>query len=314
MFDLAMPQPCSFKKNLQEVTNERCTDLLKQYKDRTIYVQWSGGTDSTLIVAALLKNTCINDRKKIVIACNKDSVFEYPFFYFKFIEPNFEVIELETLQNEISTQTKKNNYVIVDGFPADQLVRFHEKHDLVRKGLMCVDVSKNPDTFVDYYVTTSGCSRDAAAWWYQAVKSNIDSMHMGLNTMGQWLWWNFFNSSYVMVRLRSFYKSNMTYSTFKDSWVNWYHTPDYQSWAMANHEETLLEDIYSYKSLFKNYIYELTNDEWYRHFKQKSTTLSSHNQWTMHNQVDALTSDGTKLYIETDRETILELLPDHKNQ
>ena len=65
----------TFTKTFGDVTDEQCQYWLREKTDRPWLIFWSGGIDSTVIVASILKNAGLADRENIYIACNRASIY-----------------------------------------------------------------------------------------------------------------------------------------------------------------------------------------------------------------------------------------------
>lgn len=320
MFDLHMPLSINSELSFAEATDARCQQLLRQHKNKIWYVFWSGGTDSTVIVSSLLKNTVKADREKIFIVCNRDSIFEYPQFYFDFIEPNFKLIEANKFALDMidifGVPQNYGEYITIDGNPADQLHRSRDAYNLKRAGIANIEPKKNYNVFLKYYTEQRGMSLSAARWLYENMLSNIESTTVPITTFLDWDWWFFFNFSWVGVKMRCYTKTLMSYQQFVSSYIMWYDSQEYQTWALSNSSNIDRNnlDIFGYKIAAKQYIHSLTKDDYYFYFKQKgfqSIFTKTHNV----GQISfAVADDGSHLYLEKHLEKILELLPKHRNQ
>jgi len=104
----------STTKSFAEITDQTA----KKYKDKNIAVCWSGGIDSSLIVAALHKN---NIPFKVTVMHNRCK-FENPDLY-EWVLENCEIISLkeETKFNNLYEHLTCEKGTIITGNPADQL-------------------------------------------------------------------------------------------------------------------------------------------------------------------------------------------------
>lgn len=317
MFDLHVPDKKNFKKSFADVTDERCLSLLQTHKDRPWYIHYSGGTDSTTILAALLKHTTSADRERMCVVCNRISVFESPYFYFNFVEPNFKTMDTAEFLLDKHKQTLYEQSIVIDGNLGDQLHRSRAHFKIIQTGFNDFQPKKDPDLFCKFYMQESGLSLSAARWHYDSLLMNIESVDLPMVTMQDWAWWYFFNVYWVTVKLRLLQQLGISYQLFKKSHVIWYDTQDYQSWAIANRQHVRGNiDVFSYKTEAKQYIYELTKDEYYYHFVQKgynngftNKRLQMTSPW-----FNTVLEDGSFLYAKTDLREILQLLPNHMDQ
>lgn len=108
----------------------------------------------------------------------------------------------------------------------------------------------------------------------------------------------------------------MSYQQFVSSYIMWYDSQEYQTWALSNSSniDRNNSDIFGYKIAAKQYIHSLTKDDYYFYFKQKgfqAIFTKTHNV----GQVSfAVANNGSHLYFEKDLEKILKILPKHRNQ
>jgi len=85
----------TFNKNFEEVTDRRANDIKEIIRstDKDIILFYSGGIDSTLCLASILKNFNTEELKKFKISMSTDSIVENPVFYTKFIQDKLQVID-----------------------------------------------------------------------------------------------------------------------------------------------------------------------------------------------------------------------------
>ena len=78
----------NFNKTYEDITDARTEDVRKLIieKNTKFAVAYSGGIDSTLVVASLIKNLTKEQLTNIYIYCDTASVIENPIFYKKFIQ------------------------------------------------------------------------------------------------------------------------------------------------------------------------------------------------------------------------------------
>jgi len=314
LFDLPrINDRAHFNLNYNDVTDMRCRSLLEKHKNQQWIVCWSGGTDSTLILASLIKNTKPADRENIIVACNRDSVFEYPSFYFDHVKPNFKVIDLSSAMQNYLTTTNKGNSIIVDGNLGDQIQGNKECLDLAKEGLYELDVHKNMDAVCKFYIKKYNISEKASVWWYNFWMSTIKSADVPVKTFGQFTGWIWYERQAV-TKMRSMSQSGLTPKQFESNYVIWYDCPRYRAWSISNNlTHSPKQDVWSFKVDAKKYIFELTKDEWYFNFKQKGYINAFVSPYNSIEEFTAITSDGSRLNETRNLEELLTLLPKHVN-
>jgi len=303
----------NFNLKYNEITDTRCRSLLEKHKNQQWIVYWSGGTDSTVILASLIKNTKPADRENIVVACNRDSVFEYPSFYFDHVKPNFKVIDLSAAMQNYLTTTNKNNFIIVEGNLGDQINGNKEYLNLTKEGLYELDVHKNIDVVCEFYSKKYNISKKASMWWYNFWMSSIKSADVPVKTVGQFAGWIWYERQ-APVKMRSMSQSGLNLKEFESNYVIWYDCPKYRSWAISKHlNDSSKQDVWSFKVDAKKYIFDLTKDEWYFNFKQKGYMNAFVSPYKRIEDFTAITSDGSRLHETQNLEELLTLLPKYVN-
>ena len=308
--NFAMPEyDTAFDLNFGEVTDLRLTQLHTTRFDRPWLIMWSGGVDSQVIIVSILKNLAPADRKNITIACNRISIYESPHFYYNYIEPNFQVMDSNslTLDPELLEQ-----YYVIDGNPADQLYGGIAARSFLGSTAVLQDWRQDPDHLLDFL--TSRVDRPFAEWYYDSIKSNIESVSVPVTTYYDFFWWIFFNASWISILLRPlhFQTTNSVDSlqSYFDSFIPWYNTVEYQKWSMVNRLGIKYgANVGQRKLASKQYIYSFDQDEYYFKFKTKMESVSR--KPTNHNGYFCILDDYTRLTLDRDLDKILELLPDH---
>jgi hypothetical protein len=298
------------KDSFEYVTDQRCHELVKNYSDRPWLVQWSGGIDSTVIIASLLKNLSKQQLENIVVSCNHISVFENPKFYHNWIVPNFKIIDSTRLDNKYV-----NTHHIIDGNPADMLQGSGLGLYARNTGIdMSVDWKNNADQIIKFL--SMQVSANAVKWMYSNIEENINSIDSDVLTIestSDWFWWVNFNWKWPADRFHEMdwlHTNNL--SPYFNSMINWFDSAEYQQWSINKGRYSLLEDNTdpgNYKLPSKKYIYQLDKNEHYLRFKTKLFSNSRVNtvSWL------CVLDDLTTLSVEKDLDQILDLLPTHLN-
>lgn len=297
--------------SFEYITDKRCNDLIKNYNDRPWLVQWSGGIDSTVIVASLLKNLTKHQLENVVISCNAISVFENPKFYYNWIIPNFKIVDSTSLK----TESYLNTHYIIDGNPADMLqgsgLGLYARNTGVDMSTKWKD---NTDQLIKFLSMQVG--RPAAEWMYYNIAENIDSLDIDIPPIelcSDWFWWVNFNWKWPADRYHEMDWIDLpNLSPYFKSMINWFDSIEYQQWSINQGRYSLLEnntDPGNYKLPSKQYIYQLDKNKHYLKFKTKlfSNGRVRSTPWL------CVLDDLTTLSVEQDLDQILELLPTHLN-
>lgn len=310
-----------FDLTWNQIMDERCLSLRKNKFDKKWIIAWSGGIDSTGIVASIIKNLPKADFENIVIACNKFSVWENPKFFFEFIKPNFKIIESKKI---IDLQTLKEGNYIVDGEPADQLFAGAISQTMIiSKGPKYLekDMIKDAGLLIEYIAKSSRKVGQEppgfkfAEWYYNSLLNNIMSTDMPIKTFHDMLWWSYFNFSWVSVKLRMLsngdYGSMNSAKSYFDQMIHWFDSDEYQLWAMNNNSYGMKygSTIGEYKYQAKQYIFDVDKNPYY--LKYKTKTFSGDYAWISNKKWYCITDDLSLLNLEDHWDTIKAHLPEH---
>ena len=302
----------TFQKTFEEVTDQRCKELMTQCNDRPWIVLWSGGIDSTVILTSILKNFSKSQLEQITVACNNVSVFENPLFFYNHVLKNFKTIN----STDRNLEKLLDTHYIISGNPGDLLqgsgLGLHAKNsglDLTKPWNNC------SGSLLKFLINQVG--NKAAEWVYTRMEQNIlscpESQQL-VNTVADWFWWINFNWKWVGDCWSDLERQNLknTCAYFK-FFRNWYETHDYQLWAINYGRYSLVQDgssLGNYKKSSKQYIYDYDQEPYYFTFKTKTHStgrVRREKTWL------CLLNDNTTLDAEQDLDLILELLPSHLN-
>lgn len=306
----------NFTQTFADVTDARFQQLRTSHWDKPWLVMWSGGVDSTVILTSILKNTTVEDRTNIHVACNRISVYEYPEFYHRHILPNFRIIDSSAISIDSNLLEQ---YYIIDGEPADQLFVAGTAQNILFSDpdILTNDVRSNPDQLLS--ILAKIVDQSFAQWFYEIIMENINSTNIPVETYYDFFWWCAFNLIWDSIHLRSLATQTDTSTDSVQLYLNnfkhWYSTDEYQHWSMTNnvYSKCDLSRISGNKQPAKEYIYEYTNDPYYYMFKLKLySTGHQRNQYIA--PWFCLLDDHTRLYLDRDLEQILQLLPSHINE
>ena len=273
----------SIKNNF--TLDEICYNTANSFKDvpNKIYILWSGGIDSTILIISMLKANI--DKEKIVVACNPDSLKENYNFYRNFILPNFRVIASEKLMQHARISDFKDE-IILNGDPADVLYGIDLSLSLVDK--YGIDFLKNlcsRDIITDYFVL-QGMELRSANCWYDFFMASAIYSPREIRTIADLSWWMSFNhrwqSANEKLKLRISNDSNQR--TF-------FGTAEFQNWACYRNNSSV-ETLKDFKSEMKKIIYEYTGD---RDYFDNKIKLHSNSHAFGSNSYSAILDNNQKL-------------------
>jgi len=295
----------NFKKTYEDITDARAEDVRKLIieKDIKFVVAYSGGIDSTLIVASLIKNLTKEQLKNIYIYCDTASVIENPIFYKKFISKNFKLINSSSMLIE---DVIRQGITMISASSADVLCgskNFLELQDNLyfytkdlssssKKNIFnlwpkAIDGGTHYSNFKDLIIShysVESSPRLGESYYYKLVR-NIETSDVPINSFYDFYWWHLFNLKYICLSTKLFVFDNctMTYNDLETSVFDWFNNNDYQQWSMVNNNngEKIEFGSTTLKLCAKRYIYGVDKNEWYFYFKQK---ISSNENIKLRNQ------------------------------
>ena len=306
------------RKSWSEVTDQRCVDLRASHWNKPWAMLWSGGIDSTTIIAAMIRNLAPADLGNVTVYCNQFSVWENPKFYFDYIKPNFKVADSHDLLNQ---DLDSQDIYFIHGDPADQLFgsagsyldRLYQDADLFHTNII-----KNKDCAIDFIATQLDVpDKNFAEWYYHVLVSNAHSVGVPVTTLHDLIAWAGFNNHWVSSKFRSMFAGSWQNSKnakfYIDRFVHWYDSDDYQQWSMNvdNASEKLGTDVSEYKLAAKKYIYSVDNNDYYFKFKTKIKSISFLDRKHPWSHWCCIDHNWNLLSIADHKDQIVRMLPDH---
>jgi hypothetical protein len=268
--------PSTFQSNLSysDLVSNRCQELFDQHK--TLRILWSGGIDSTLILATLIKNydrEFLKNQVKVILT--NDSIIENYNFYKNFVIPIFNVEGGETIPYKIFD----NQGTIITGEANDQLFGSDILKDfIIQMGSEFVNSPFSKDIIKNYYAT-KGLTDHEFEYWFNNITSTAHALNVPLELCSDYFWWfNFcFKWQSVITRIHA-----ITPKIFADqlknnysNCIHFYNTQEFQKWSISNPQHRHFESWTNYKYHAKELIYELSQD--YDYLKNKIKIGSLHN-------------------------------------
>jgi hypothetical protein len=236
--------------------NDICIDTASSFKNwqKKIYILWSGGLDSTVLIISMLKAGI--EKENIIVACNPDGLKENYNFYQKFILPNFKVIASEKLMQQASI-TGITDGIILNGDPADALYGIDLSLSLTKKyGIEFLKVPCSREVVTKYFISQN-MSLQSANCWYDFFMESSSQSPREIKTMDDFSWWITFNhrwqSANEKLKLRILDDSN--YKTF-------FGNSNFQNWACYR-DNSSVGTLKEFKLEMKKIIYEYTKDQEY---------------------------------------------------
>ena len=307
----AAPPVRAVSDSLGDLLNQRACELL--LGTRRIAIMWSGGIDSTCVLAALIKNSKSLDQ--LVVYCSRASIEENTYFYKNHILNQIETRDTSTLD---VTDDFIKTHVLLHGDPADCLYgpSMPMYRNLLPDSQHLLPWRSHRNLIIDGIVV-NGATPEFARWYTDKISDNIEQVSTyNINTIADWWWWHYFNLKWEFSILRPFYGSRSARRpTFSQeslqSFANttFYNTEYFQNWSYSNLDR-LCRDPARHKIEAKQYIFELDQNDFYLNNKRKTESLASNPlNWPVYLDQDL------KPYYSTDpgvKEAMIELLEQYK--
>ena len=203
------------------------------------YVLWSGGCDSTGVVAALIDAGM--DRRHIKVLYTKSSTLEFPEFMQFMTAASIETIQVSyaELFSKALVQAADGD-LVVTGFPADQLF------GSIIGQLFPGDTTKTHWT--EYLKSDKANQQYEAAFEYYGLP---------VKTVAEFLWFNNFALKWDYVCYPGLMMVNKTHHNI----IPFYNTPEFQAWSVSNFDilhRYDQKDPTNYKVQMKDYIFSVT--------------------------------------------------------
>jgi hypothetical protein len=287
--DLTVPYHYDFA----ETTNSRALQLVNHVDslDLPVVVSWSGGIDSTVILAALVKNWPPSLLDRVVVKMNSASYFENPWFFDRIIVPHKFKIQ-QTLDNW-------ETCFMLTGSCADSLWVQADvvELEIIWPGSSQWSMIDRKDVIIQWISQKS--SWDTAHVLYDMVLESSQRAGLNLTTIEDFYWWWNFNFVYTgqLYKYLNDYQSSSSkidLAAWHHQHLGWYHSDAYQSWSAWNRSNgvKINKTVRSYKWPAKQYIYEVDGNHWYRDYKTK---MASNQKTGNRRLIRALWNDGSVL-------------------
>lgn len=271
-----IPEFRALKKTYEEICNERALELLRHADSlgMTMYVSWSGGIDSTLVLVSLLKNATAVQKKNIVVLLSEESIAENPKFYEDHVRKN-----LRRASSSIFPYLLGSQHLFVNGELNDQLFGAQAPGELMGLyGDAIIHQRYRREVLFKYLMRGV---RDAAItnFYLNLFERVIHAAPMPIVSYVDYFWWLNFALKWQSVALRVLpftarrNAKNLSPEYVRDHFIPFYGTDDFQLWSMNNLDKRIKDTWATYKWPCKDIIYDFTKDANYRDNKLKKGSL-----------------------------------------
>lgn len=264
----------SFNKSFQDITDQTALDLKNKINQtgNPAVILYSGGIDSTLIVASIIKNFDCNEFNLINIILTQDSIKENPEFYTRFILPNFNILSFNDYNLDDLFDL---NYIIVTGIGGDEIFGPQFPEYTIRFFRDSINEPyKQYQNDIKRYFSISA-DEEFGDWIYNQIDANISEVSIPIESIFDFFWWKNFNLKCTSMALTNLVMhSTVDAKKGLDQLNHWFLNQDYQLWGMARNEVKTQFEPLIHKLPAKQYIYDLDKNYIYYKYKIKISSFS----------------------------------------
>jgi hypothetical protein len=236
---------------IPELFSMRAKFILDKSGNNKIFVAYSGGIDSTAVLAEFLK---IAPAEKLGVLMNNNSITEYPDFYKKYIDNKLEIRDFSLYNSDSVDSVLASGHTIVTGVGADQTMGDATSTVLSLK-LLTQSVNDVLDSVSEksrvlYRTLIQSCPRTL-----------VDSKDLG--------WWREYVLDYQNEEMVWALLSE--HAIINQNIIHFYTSPEWNDYAVSTPAEIKWPgtDLRKYKQPIKDHLWEFTHDAYYTHEKIK---------------------------------------------
>lgn len=257
MFDLDKTDPIPVRtgKSFSQIVDEQAQKYIQTSGDGKIAVLWSGGVDSTCVVAAFIRNGIPKD--KLLIVGTKNESLQKSYYFYEFLRKNgYEVLIVDELVPAL--KILENCSYLISGGGGDQLC-MHEVHRY--------DISLYDTPFVEgvngfFEATGLPLSKKSLSYFTEVWRWYAKTLDVELKCICDFTWLYNFAIRFETVRDRE--KLLIAESENANKYFPFFMDLDFQGWALEHYEDMRKYhqtfDRYHYKMPFKEITYSVVKD------------------------------------------------------
>jgi hypothetical protein len=264
-----------------------------------VYIFWSGGIDSTVILCALLKNWDKSSLSKLIVVLNRHSIDENPVMYQYIIQKNISITDTNEFYSGNLRFT--NSALYLSGNTGDPLFgypRIYEFNDQY-PGIYNKPWRKNKDMLRQWFSINAG--EESGLF---ALECIINSLVIDVDTVYDFLWWTNFNWGWDFDIYQQSWLFQMIEPTvnakkfLEENNILFFNSKAYQNWAVSTIGTNLKigNTVSSHKLAAKQYIYEFNQDLAYFQNKIKEDSISKNTEFARCNRMVAVDTDYNLYY------------------
>lgn len=285
-----LPEFKIMKKTFSEICSERAKQLIEKIDDNNqkIYVFYSGGIDSTLVLVSLLKVVNEEQKKRIVVLMSEESVKENPVFFERHINNKLCVENISIFPDLIGVDD-----VFVSGENSEDLFCINIFTEFRRLyGISKLNENYSRETIIDFFNSRNE-KEEYNIFWVDLIERVCSKSPIKLKTFLHYFWWIGFcfrwqtcQYKFIMF-VKEKNKAKVNHKYMKENFITFFDTIDFQLWSMNNLDLKIKDTWKSYKYLAKDIIYEFDGNEEYWKNKIKVPSYRISNNGEMFNFLDS---------------------------
>ena len=243
-------------RDWETCATERARALLDLKREKYI-LSYSGGIDSTCMLAAFLQVANVAEKKKVVLYMSGHSVLENPSFYSKYLAE----FPWRSSMEEISGELLSEDALFVTGELGDQLFGA----DLLAAGakmygdeILHADYRVAAPKIIELQTRVCGTGAEIFKHFDPIVKEcpfPVRSAH-------DFFWWFNFTQKWQHVKYRFVTHTSWDLRAGYGTHIqHFYDDLHFQLWSLENHDQKIQKSWSSYKYAAKEFLYTFTKDE-----------------------------------------------------
>jgi hypothetical protein len=265
-----------FTKTFEEVCNNRAKDILEnaEKSKKRLYVFYSGGIDSTLVVVSLLKNANESQKNNLIILLSEHSIKENVKFYNDYIGGRLKVEPSRNFpyllgQDSLFVSGEHNDHLFGSVWVKELMEIYGD--DIIHKPY-------DLETIIDFF-SKKEKNLEYNTFWANLLHKIVLNAPIKIETFFDFFWWVAFSirfQGFVMYPLLSANLINMekiNEEYFKNNYLTFYGTDDFQLWSMNNMDKKIKDTWKSFKWICKEIIYNFNHDAEYKENKIKIASM-----------------------------------------
>jgi hypothetical protein len=237
-------------KTIEELCYNSVKNIIDKSNYRFIYITWSGGIDSTLVLSEFLKY-CPKDQ--LVVMMDEHSIKEYPDFYEKYIKDQLVTTPMD-FYTDTPLEKAIQNGIVVTGHLIDPVFGSNNYQSMPQ-----VELEQDVDAFL----------KPLNLYSKDLYKKLIDACPRKLENVKDIFWWLDYTLNYQSEELMWLMEVNDM--ILGENLFHFGNGVDWNNYAVTTPAEIKWEgyDFRKFKQPLKDHIFKFTKDEYYTKEKIK---------------------------------------------